>query len=116
MVIQPIDTGKIVIIIVVVLFYLRLFMLRGRKMKQERAELARKLRSGGKSKDPQPEQPNSYFRPRYGVTSWWIMGPGIMLMLLGLLINTTTWFPPSIQPYNWVFIAVGGVLFIIGIK
>ena len=116
MVIQPIDTGKIVIIVVFVLFYLRLFMLRGRKMKQERAALAKKLRSVKKNKDAQPEQQNSFYRPRYGITSWWIMGPGFFLMLFGLLINTTTWFPSLIQPYDWVFIAIGGVLFIFGVK
>jgi hypothetical protein len=116
MIIKPLDTGKIVIIVVFFLFYLRLFMLRGRKLKQERAALAKKLKSGGKNKDPQLEQSNTRFRPRYAITSWWIIAPGVALMLIGLAINTTTWFPALIQPYDWVFIAMGGVLFIFGIK
>ncbi len=112
------DTGKIVVIVVVLLFYLRLFMLRGRKLKQERAASVQRLQSRGKGKQaPVPAGTGpSYFRPRYGITSWWIMGPGVLLMLIGLAMNTTSLFPVPIQPYNWVFIALGGVLFIFGIK
>jgi hypothetical protein len=29
---------------------------------------------------------------------------------------TTTWFPPEIKTYYWVPVAVGGILFIFGLK
>lgn len=113
---KTLDTGKIVIVVIFVLFYLRLFMLRGRKKKQERTLAAQKLRFGGKSKLAKADDSPSYLRPTYGVTSWWIIGPGVLLMCVGLAVNTTTWFPTFIHPYDWVFIAVGGVLFIFGIN
>jgi hypothetical protein len=37
-------------------------------------------------------------------------------MCVGLAVNTTPWFPAFIHPYDWVFIAVGGVLFIFGVN
>lgn len=113
---KPLDTGKIVIVVIFVLFYLRLFMLRGKKRKQERRAAVQKLRASGKGKQAQADTGPSYPRPRYGVTSWWIIGPGVLLMCVGLAVNTTPWFPAFIHPYDWVFIAVGGVLFIFGIN
>ena len=116
MTLKTLDTGKIVIVVIFVLFYLRLFMLRGRKIKQERQAAAQKLRSGGKGKQAKAEVGPSFSRPRYSVTSWWIIGLGVLLMCVGLAVNTTTLFPAFIHPFDWVFIAVGGVLFIFGIK
>ncbi len=85
-------------------------------MKLEREAAIQKMRASGKSKQVQADASPSYYRPRYGVTSWWIIGPGVLLMCVGLAVNTTTWFPDFIHPYDWVFIAVGGVLFIFGIN
>ena len=91
-------------------------MLRGRKIKQERAAAAQKLRAGAKGKQAKADAAAAISRPRYSVTSWWIIVPGIVLMCVGLAVNTTTYFPAFIKPYDWVFIALGGVLFIFGIK
>ena len=105
----PIDIKTIVLIIIIGLFYLRLYMIRERKRKEERV-LDHKLRSQGK------KSPNPYSRPRYQVTSWYIVVPAILLMIFGLAISSASFLPAALKPYDWIFIAAGGILFIFGFK
>ena len=107
------DYKNIAIIVVVILFYLRLYMLRGQKMKQNRLEME-KARA---RKKKMPDAPaNSFYRPRYQVSSWWIMGPAILLCLFGLTVLTTQLFPEMLKPHYWLFIVLGGILFIFSFK
>jgi hypothetical protein len=108
------NTGTIVFLGICVLFYLRLMMLRGHKLKQERAAIAQRRKSGKKA--PVDDIKPSYFRPRYEITSWWIVAPALILMVLGLTITSTSLLPAVLKPYDWMFIAAGGVLFIFGFK
>jgi hypothetical protein len=108
------STGTIVFLVVCALFYLRLMMLRGKKLKQERAEIAQRRKSGKNA--PVDDIKPSYFRPRYQITSWWIVVPALLLMVIGLTINSTNLLPLVIKPYDWIFISLGGVLFIFGFK
>lgn len=108
------NTGTIVFLVICVLFYLRLMMLRGRKLKQERAAIAQRRKSGKNA--PVDDIKPSYFRPRYEITSWWIVVPALLLMVIGLTITSTGLLPSVLKPYDWMFIAAGGVLFIFGFK
>jgi hypothetical protein len=105
----PLDYKTIVVIIIIGLFYFRLYTIRERKRREERL-LNHKLRSQGK------KSPNPYSRPRYQVSSWFIIVPAILLMLFGLTITSTNLLPVALKPYDWIFIAAGGILFIFSFK
>lgn len=111
MLIKSLDTGKIIIILIVIVFYLRLFMLRGKKRRMG-SEEGHRLKSMGRKASPEkgPQQPSLQ------VTSWWILVPGVLLMLLGLAVPELSFIPEAIRPYDWVAIALGGILFIFGFK
>jgi hypothetical protein len=110
---RELDMKMVVIIVIVALFYLRLFMIRGRKRKEER-EIQRKLRSKGKKIPDQ--KPDPFRNPRYQVASWWIIIAGIFFFLLGVMVATSPLFPTWLRPYDWLFLAVGGILFIFSFK
>jgi len=120
---MKLDTGMVVIIIVVALFYGRIIMLRGKHRREERKATLERIRSieaqKGKSRrnlPPEKKGAPQMDQPMFQVTSWWVIGPAVVLMLVGLAMWTTTWFPPDIQSYYWAPVAVGGVLFIFGLK
>jgi hypothetical protein len=107
------NTGTLVFLVICGLFYLRLAMIRGKKKKQAAALKAQRRKSGKKAAaDDQP----SNNQITYEVTSWWIIVPALILMIFGLTITTTDLLPVALKPYDWMFIAAGGILFIFGFK
>jgi hypothetical protein len=120
---MKLDPGMFVVIAVVALFYIRILMLRGKHRREERQAALERVKAieaqKGKSRRNMP--PEKKFvpkgdQPMFQVTSWWVIGPAIVLMLVGLAMWTTTWFPPDIKPYYWAPLALGGILFIFGLK
>lgn len=109
---RTLDYKTIIIIIIVIAFYLRLFMIRGRKRKQEQIT-QHKLRSQGKKIPGQ--KPNPFYRPRYQVTSWWLIGAAIVFLLFGITVGTSNLLP-VLRPYDWLFVAAGGIMFIFCFK
>jgi hypothetical protein len=120
---MKLDTGMIVIIVVVALFYVRILMLRGQHRTAERKAVLEQIKAveaqKGKSQRNQPPKKKSappMDEPMFHVTSWWVIVPAVVLMLFGLAMWTTTWFPTNIQTYYWAPVAAGGILFIFGMK
>lgn len=120
---MKLDPGMIVIIVVVGLFYVRILMLRGQHRTAERKAVLEQIKAveaqKGKSHRNQPPEKKGASpvdQPMFQVTSWWIIGPACVIMLVGLAMWTTTWFPPEIKTFYWVPIALGGILFIFGLK
>lgn len=120
---MKLDPGMIVVIVVVALFYVRVLMLRGQHRIAERRAVLEQIKATeaqkGKSRRNLPPQKKGIpqkDQPMFNVTSWWIIGPAMVIMLVGLAMWTTTWFPPEIKTYYWAPIALGGILFIFGLK
>jgi hypothetical protein len=120
---MKLDPGMIVVIVVVALFYIRILMLRGVHRREEREATLAQIKAveaqKGKSHRNQPPAKKVVSpkdQPMFSVTSWWIIAPAMVIMLVGLAMWTTTWFPPEIKTFYWVPIAAGGILFIFGMK
>lgn len=106
------EPGMIVIVVIVVLFYGRLYLVRRGKKRREQQAILDNMKLGKKAPKMPTRDPDA---PPYKVKSWWIIGPGVGLMLLGLAIYTQA-FLPEYQSYWWIPVAVGGVLFIFGFE
>lgn len=99
----------IIVIVALVVFYVRLAMLRGQKRKQERKQMLSRMKKGGKDKKETP--PASFYNPRYQVTSWWLVGLAVILMCIGLIDKNMTWFPTAYQAYWWIPTTLGVIVF-----
>jgi hypothetical protein len=102
-------TDWIIVIAAVAIFYVRLAMLRGQKRKQERQEMLSRMKKGSKNKKEIPEQ--SFYRPRYQVTTWWLVGVGVILMCIGIIDKNMHWFPSVYLVYWWIPTALGILAF-----
>lgn len=77
-------TGIIVVSVAIVLFYLRIALLRGQKKRYEREYALKRRKVHGRSKGaalPSPEPGSS----PYKVTSWFLVAASIALMLIGMI-------------------------------
>jgi hypothetical protein len=104
------DAGTIAVIIVVLLFYLRIAMIRGRNKKRQRQLMLKQQKSG---KLVPPQDPNM---PSYEITSWWLVGAAGLLMLVGLGLKTMTSIPAPYTDYWWLPLVAGGIIFIFCFK
>src|SRR5690242_10491129 len=107
------EPGVIAIAIAMLLFYLRLAQLRGRKRKEQRQEQIARMRSKRKGRANSPE---GYYRPNYEVGNYYLLGLGVVLMLMGMAAKTTSILPANYSPYWWVVVTVGMVAFIFCVK
>jgi len=101
------DFGLAITAVAMLLFYVRLAMLRGKKRRLER-EQALKAKKAGKGAKVSLPDPN---KPRYEIRSWVMVGVAVILMLVGLAARQTASFPQVMQDYWWVGTSLGAVLF-----
>ena len=106
---MKIDTGLMIVIVAVLIFYLRLIIIQRERAKQikQKAEIG-----GKKRKDSQPQPaPPSYAVLSHRRSDWLIAGAGIVGIILGILLNAGWLSIPAIQPYWWIPISLGIVAF-----
>lgn len=109
------EPGNIVVIIAIVIFYARIMWLRQdmkRKaemvvIKQKKTGKGSKLAESGK---PKPAVSEQFLNPKYQITNWALGGPGIVLMLLGLVSRTSNWLPEIVNPYWYIAAGVGALM------
>jgi hypothetical protein len=106
------EPGVIVVAVAMLLFYLRLAQIRGYKRRQQRAEAVARARSRRKGR---PAEPASPLPITYEVSNYFLLALGIVLMLGGILLRTTAVYP-AFQPYWWLFVTAGVLVFIFQVK
>ena len=106
------DNGFYLIAVIVILFYLRLYLIRRGKRRRDKLDVLDSVKQGRHAKPLPVRDTNA---PALSVKSWWILVPGILLMLLGLAMNYQG-FLPEFQAYYWLPMAIGGILFIFGFE
>jgi len=107
------DTGTYIVIGAMVIFYLRLMQLRGRRRRLEReASVARMSQKNKVRKNAPALEIRDKNAPPYKVTSWILVVIAAVLMLLGLAARAATGFPPIMEEYWWVLTSAGTLLFV----
>lgn len=113
------EPGTLAVGVAILIFYLRMAMIRGRKRKlrsqEEAARIRERMKAGSKGK--KDRQPPPVQKPNYEVGSWWVLGIGAVVALAGLALFTAT-TPPlaAYRPYWWAVISAGILIFTFGIK
>jgi hypothetical protein len=114
-----IDPGLVVIIGAVLAFYLRMIILQRQRAKQAAAY---QPKPAGKNKSKRPgKAPARSPAPDYSIISsnkrdWIIAGAGILLILIGILLNLKAIPLLVAQNYWWLPVAIGIVAFSWGFK
>lgn len=106
------DTGLIVIVVIVVLFYVRLYLINRGKKRREKQVLMDRIKMGRKAPPLPVANPDA---PAFRVKSWWLIAPAFLLMLMGIAIFSQP-FLPEFKTLWWIPIAIGGILFIFGFE
>ena len=83
---MELTTGMIVVLVAMVLFYLRVAMLRGQKKRYEREYALKRRKVHGRSKGAALPQ-NTSGTPPYQITSWWLVALAIFLAITGVIMN-----------------------------
>ncbi len=111
------DYGLIIVVIAMVIFYIRLAQLRGRRRRNMRELELQQSRSRKKRKPGDPPLTTiSSDLPTYQVASWWLVVGGVVFMLAGLAMRTSSLFPAVVLPYWWAVTVIGVALFTLGLK
>jgi hypothetical protein len=110
------DLGLGAVVISIGIFYLRLIQLRGRRKQERRAEELEKMRAPKKKKPGEAPETGLKERPMFQVASWWLVGGGSILMLAGLGLRTSPGILPIAEPYWWVVMVIGVLVFTFSLK
>jgi hypothetical protein len=93
------------------LFYLRMAQIRGRKRRLIKKELIQRKEMGpGKARKVLGEIQADPNKPAYDVRSWWLVGASIVLMLFGMAVYNGTWMPQPFDDFWWTPVVVGVLL------
>lgn len=110
------DLGLTVVVISMVIFYLRLIQIRGRRRREVREEQLARMRAGTKRKPGEAPARSPAERPTFQVASWVLVIGGAVVMLAGLAMRTSDLFPAAIATYWWAVTAAGVLLFTFSFK
>jgi hypothetical protein len=102
------DIGFFVIGLAMIIFYLRLAQIRGHKRKMMKG----KTRTRGQRLAVESIKN----KPPYEVTSWPLVILGGVLMLVGVALRASEWFPKAYEPYWWVVATAGVLVFLFCFK
>lgn len=116
---SKISTELIVVIVAIVIFYLRVAMLRGQKKRYERDLALKRRKVKGRSKgSPLPQQPKG--TPPFTVRSWVLVVISMLLMLAGVIAYNKFYFlgtqlvpdPAFVEAYAkyWYILVSAGVI------
>ena len=88
---MKLTTGLIVVIISMILFYLRIAFLRGRKKRYEREFALKRRRVNGRSKGAAlPKAPAG--TPPYSINSWFLVAVALIIVIFGFLLYNKMYF------------------------
>lgn len=110
---MKLDAGTYVVIGAMVIFYLRLMQLRGRRRRLEReASVARMSQKNKTRKNAPAIEIRDKNAPPYKVTSWILVVIAAVLMLVGMAARAYPGFPPIMGEYWWIITSVGTLMFV----
>ena len=111
------DTGTIVTIVCVLLFYLRLTIIQRQRIKRAQHQYAEVAKKNSKKKTGSGQKPEIKYN-RLGVhfRNWWMVAGALVLITFGAVIAATHFIGPSLSTYWWIPVNLGIVLFALGIN
>jgi hypothetical protein len=114
---MPLDTGTIITIVCVLLFYLRLTILQRQRIKKAQYQYAVVAKKNVKKKNNATQKPEiKYNRLGIHMRNWWMIGGALVLITFGAVIAATRFLGPSLSTFWWIPVNLGIALFAFGIN
>ncbi|PKO09106.1 MAG: hypothetical protein CVU40_11635 [Chloroflexi bacterium HGW-Chloroflexi-2] len=114
------DFGYAITAFTALLFYLRIAMLRGKKRRLARTEMAEvmQMAKGKRQKDRMAAIEAKKGRPAVEVKSWFLVIIAIVLMLVGIVAKNypDLNLPQALSDYWWAGPSIGFIIFIFAFK
>jgi tellurite resistance protein TehA-like permease len=110
------DTGMIIVVVALFIFYLRMMQLRGKKKKLERQAALARMKESNKKKGLVTPATKNRNTPPFAITSWLLVVIAVALMLFGVTIRSTIDFSPLLETYWWIPTTAGILAFIFCFK
>lgn len=114
------DFGYSITFFTAILFYFRVAMLRGRKRRLAKEEMAEvmNMAKGKRQKDRLAAIEAKKGRPSIEVRSWLLIGIGIVLMIAGIIFKNypDLSLPQQLVDYWWAGPSLGFIIFIFAVK
>ncbi len=111
------DTGTIITIVCVLLFYLRLIVIQRHRVqtaKYQYAQVEKKLAKGKKGANQKPIV--NYARLGIQIRSWWLVGMALALIVFGAVIVAAQLLGPVYSAYYWIPLNIGIIIFALAVK
>ncbi len=111
------DTGTIITIVAVLLFYMRLIIIQRQRIKRAQhqyAVVSAKNSKSKKKKDTKPEV--RYSRLGIQIKNWWIVAGAILLITFGAVIAATQFLGTTLSNFWWIPVVLGIGIFAFDIK
>ncbi|MHC1740462.1 MAG: hypothetical protein AB9897_05055 [Anaerolineaceae bacterium] len=105
------DTGTIITIVFVLLFYLRLTIIQRQRIKTAQRQYAQVEK---KNSNKKPEV--RYNRLGIHIRSWWLVAGALILITFGAVIAATKFLGPTFSGFWWIPMNIGIALFAFGIN
>jgi hypothetical protein len=106
------EPGFIPIIVAIIIFYLRIMQLRGRKKRLERENILAHMREANKKKGKvAPLPPKDPSAPPFKVTSWPLAILSLLFMLAGVAGRSSSALPQLMQDLWWAPTTIGLLIF-----
>jgi len=111
------DTGTIITIVAVLLFYMRLIILQRQRIKKAQyqyAQVSSKISKKKTGKDVKPEI--KYSRLGVQIKNWWVIAGAIILITFGAVVVGTQFLGASLSAFWWIPVTLGIGIFAFDIK
>ena len=105
------DTGTIIAIAAVLLFYLRLILLQRQRGKNISA-VSPSGKGKSKRQAPTPSAPGNWIV----IANAYLVGMGVLLIMAGVAVTLITAVPGSVRQLWWLFVSLGVLLMGLGIR
>ena len=111
------DTGTIITIVFVLLFYLRLIIIQRKRIQKAQYQYARVEKKNSKKKNNSNKKPEiKYSRLGIHIRNWWMVGGALVLITFGAVVAATRFLGPTWSGLWWIPVNLGIILFAIGIN
>jgi hypothetical protein len=107
---MKLDTGVVVTIAAILLFYLRLMALQWGKAKRYRAyqnRIAQEDKNGGKKGKKKSSVVREAPKMSFEVANWYLVAAGVVAIIVGVLFNWVPGLDANVRSFWWAPLCIG---------
>lgn len=114
---MKLDTGTVITIAAVLLFYLRLIVIQRARIKKAKYQYASVVAKNSKKKKNNQVDPEvKYARLGIQIKNWWMVAGALVLITFGAVVTATQFLGPALSAFWWTPTVLGIGIFALAVK